>query len=436
MIGRVRVGRVPGMPSFLGRKPGDLQRAISPSGKGGELVYLFNDVSGQSNAAARTTAATTAFDTRLRRFALGLETTDRLDGQSVTNPFPTGWFASLVAYDELSKDRESLHPGMAATTPDANVIIALTPAIGARHWRELGPGTGSWANRYNGFRYAKRYAEAAGATEIRYRTTIDHGEADSDNIAPGGSATDTPAITAEQYKVILEAWATESKRDLRLATVNPDAELPVMGFQPCIVAGDGWRNMQNGHVLAALGTSGYILGGPRYAYAYDSDGVHVQGTGKRLYAEYTGYRWQDVDNGLLLPVLITSASRSGAVCTLEYNTIEGDLVIDTTNVPETTTSYPNSLYGFECFKVSDSSVLAISSISVSGTTLTLTLSTDPGEAVRIRYAQQTWPGGNQSVTGSSSKLNRGNIRDSGARPAVFNSSTHYNWACHQSVEVA
>lgn len=411
-------------------------RRASGSGGASSLNYLYNDVSGQSNAAARTIAATTVFDPRLRRFTLGLETTDRLDGQSATNPYPTGWFDSLVTYDELSKNRESLHPGMAATTTAPDLIIAATPAIGARHYRELLPcGSGSGTNSYNGFRYGKRYADAAGAT-ITYRKTIDHGEADSDSTAPGGGVTDTTPITALQYQTILENWTVESKRDLRLATVNPAAELPVMGFQPCIVNGTGWRNMQNGHVAAARGSSGYILGGPRYAYAYDSDGIHVQGVGKRLFGEYAGYRWQDVANGLRLPVLITSASRSGAVCTLNYNTIDGDLNIDTTNVPETTTSYANSLYGFECFKVSDSSVLAISSISVLGNVLTLTLSADPGEAVLIRYAQQTWPGGNQSVSGSSSKLNRGNIRDSGSRPAVFDGSTHYNWACHQSVEAS
>lgn len=400
------------------------------------VVYRINQVGGQSNGAARTGAYTTTFDARMKRFQGGLETTDRLDGQSVTNPYPTGWFDSLVAYDELGKDRESLHPGLAAQTPPTvNTIIAATPAIGARHWRELMPGTGSWANMRNGWRRSIELAVAAGATQIDYWLFVDQGEADADNVAPGGSA-EGAVITTTEYTTILEQWTIKSTKSLRLAANSVAATLHVLGGQPCIVNGDGWRNMQNGHVAAALGASGYVLAGPRYAFNYDTDGVHLQGIGKRLWGEYLALRQQDVLAGKPLPVCITGGSRVGAVITLPVNTIDGDLVIDTTNVPETTTSYPNSKYGIETFKVSDNSVLAISSVAVSGKNIVITLTADPGGPVRVRYAQQTWPGGNQAVTGSVSKLNRGNIRDSGVRPAVAGGGNLYNWLCHQSVEVA
>lgn len=400
----------------------------------GETMLLM--VGGQSNAARRASQVTTSYDPRLKCFVGGNETTDRTDGQSVTNPFPTGWFNSLVPFTEFGKGWESLAPGIAVATPQTTeTIITLTPAIGARHFRELMPGTGSWANMHNGLRLGKKLALDGGATGITNVLIIDHGEADADNIQPGGSAGDG-TISVSDYQSILEQWTQYARRNVKLAQADPAADILVLGTQPCIVNGDGWRNMQNGHIAAALGASGYCLAGPRYAFLYDTDGVHIISAGKRLYAEYLGHRLQDIIAGNELPVLITSANRSGAVITLDYNTISGDLVIDTTAVPETTTSYPNSLYGFECFKVSDNSVLSISSITVLGTTLTLTLSADPGEAVRVRYAQQTWPGGNQAVTGVNSKLNRGNIRDSGGHTAVYDGSVLRNWACHQSVEVA
>lgn len=384
---------------------------------------------GQSNATRRDSQVTLSYPSNLKSFTRYGQHSDRLDGSTVTNPIPNSYFLPTVAYSEFGENKEGIAPGFVLANNDYDNVITFTPAIGARHFRELMKGTGSWSSMLWGIYNAVNELDGA-SDNLDIVAILDQGESDADSVPPGGGGSEGP-ITEQQYIDVLTEWTEYFFHDVPLAALNKQTSTYFIGNQICITNGEGWRNVQNACVDAAQNVTNYYLAGPRYVFPYETDGVHITGEGKRLWAEYIRHRYEDIKSGTALPVFITSATRAGAVITLTYNTISGDLVIDTTNVPETTTRFSDSLYGFEVF---DTGVAAaISTITVSGNQATITLSADPGNAVEVRYAQMTWPGGLQDVTGSNSALARGNIRDSGTRTAQYDSSTLYNWACHQSI---
>lgn len=386
---------------------------------------------GQSNATRRAPKVSTSYPDKLVTFTGANEPVDRGDGLSVFFAMPGSYYADTQAFTEFSADSESLAPGFAHVDTRYRAIVTHTTALGGHHYREMMTGQGAWANLSMALRKGK---ELINAPKVEIVVMWDEGEADSDTTGPG-SVAEGATITAAEWVEVLQDFATELYRTARLSVGSPTIEPTIIAYQPCIVGGDGYRAVQNGHVTAAAAVAGYNLAGPRYAYPYETDGVHITGEGKRLAGEYLAHRVEDVRNGSALPVYITSATRSGAVITANYNTISGDLVIDTTKVPETTTSFPSSKYGFEWFTGGVTQV-AVSDVTVSGKVATITLASDPGASGELRYAQMTWPGGAQSVTTSTSKLARGNIRDGGARTALYDGSTLCNWACHQTVFVA
>lgn len=396
-----------------------------PSRRAAPTDGLLLLVAGQSNATRRASQVTTSYRPWFYTFSGLNEPVDRTDGQAVTQWLPGSIFASLAAFSEFGVNSESLAPGYAAVDTHGQ-ILTHTAAIGARHYRELMRGLGPWDSLLQAIMHGQALLEARGVTSLDIVMLWDHGEADADTIAPGGGAEGT-TITQGQYLDVLEDLVLQYTYCLKLCTLDPDAVPVIWAAMPVLCPTDGYRNVMNAHLEAAQTITGYNLIGPKYAYAHETDGTHITGAGKRLFAEYAAHRVA----GGGLPVHITSASRSGAVITLDYHTLTGDLVIDTTAVPQTSTAYTDSLSGFECL-VSGSAV-GIDTVQVSGTAVTITLDSDPGEAVLVRYAMQTWPGGTQTVAGINSKLPRGNIRDSGSFTALQDGSTLYNWAVPQFI---
>lgn len=404
---------------------GDLEPSVTVTN--GLLLLLH----GQSNATRRAPKVTANYPPNLKTFTGFGQASDRTDGSSITSPIPNTGFESTALFSEFGEDAEGLAAGFANVSSESyQEIITATPAIGARHYRELMKGTGAYSNLIRSFDYGKKFLLQS-ADQMETLIIWDHGESDADTSPPGGGGTET-TITKQQYLDILSDLVSAFTKDYTFSLNTPSPNnLIIMGVQICVTAGEGWRNVQNAHLEKAIENNGYYLAGPRYAYEYESDGTHITGYGKRLFSEYLAHRYQQVMTGNHLPVYIMSATRSGVYITLTYHTIEGNVVIDQAAVPETTTSFPNSKLGFECF-VAGSSV-GITSVSAAGNIVTIRLDTDPGAQVEVRYAQMTWPGGSQSVTGSASKLARGNIRDSGEYAALHDASKLHNWACHQTI---
>jgi hypothetical protein len=380
---------------------------------------------GQSNAKRRATKVSLSYPANLYRFNGYMETSDRPVVSEVA-PLDGAQFASLIAYDENSVDAEGWAPGFASVT-DAHTILAYTPAVGARDWRELRPGQGPWSNLVQAIQRGVPLVLANGAETCDLVMIWDHGEADADTTPPGGGGSET-AVTQAEYLGILTQLVAQYHRWVQLALNDISLEPDIWGSFPVATPTDGQRNVQNAHLQAAQTVNGYNLIGPKYPYLHDTDGVHILGSGKRFFAEYAALRI--VQGGL--PVHMTSATRTAAVIVVAFDTISGNLVIDTTAVPETTTAYANSKNGFEVLLAGVAQT--ISTVTVATTNATITLSGDPGGVVVVRYAQQTWPGGTQTVTGVNSKIPRGNIRDSGSTLSTFDGTTAlYNWAVPQSI---
>jgi hypothetical protein len=388
----------------------------------GDSLLLL--VAGQSNATRRASKVTTSYRSQFYTFNGVNEAVDRVDGQAVQTALPGSYFESLVAFSDFGINSESVAPGYAAVDTH-DTVLTFAPAVGARDYRTLKyGGEGPWEGLIQALQQGKALLTEGDATSIDYVLLWDHGEADADLT---GSAGAEGPITQAEYLAVLQDLVTQYTFCASRALLDVAFTPIVWGTAPCIVSTDAYRNVQNAHLQAAQTVSGYNLVGPKYAYAHESDGTHITGAGKRLFAEYIAKR---VAQGGL-PVHITSATRSAAVITLNYDTITGNLVIDTTAVPATNTAFPNSLHGFECLV--GGTPQTINDVSVSGTQVTITLSADPGAPVLVRYAQQTWPGASQTVSGINSKLARGNIRDSGSHTALQDGSTLYNWACHQYI---
>lgn len=401
------------------------------SGSTGAVLVSY----GQSNAARRSPQVTFSYSSSLKCFnSVGNEPIDRTDGFATTYPLAGSWFDTVASFSEFGKNGESYAPGFASQS-NFGQIITFTGAIGSMHYRNLMTGQGPWTNITMAFRRANSILKAQGIQYISYAMIWDHGEADADLLSP--SSTAEGPITVQQYVDVLSDLVLNAGKTLSAAINKPNSMPTILGVAPCHAGNDttGFRNVQDAHLTAAKTISGYYLVGPKYAYPHETDGVHITGAGKRLFAEYIALRYQDILNGYSLPVYMTSATRVGAVITVTYNTISGDLVIDTTNVPETTTAYPLSKNGFEFWQGGiGGTQIAVSSVSVSGKTATITLASTPVGAGELRYAQMPWPGGTASVTGITSRLARGNIRDSGLRAAKDGTSL-YNWACHQTISV-
>lgn len=384
--------------------------AVGGSANTSGLILI---AAGQSNATRRTPKVTTTYPATLYTFSGGNETVDRSDGLSITTPMPGSTFASKLAFSEFGVNSESLAPGYASVASRYGEIITHTPARAGFYYRDMMNGQGSWSDLTTAIRRGAEILRADGFTNIDVVIIWDHGEAD---------ASDGPTTT--EYVEVLQDLVTNAIRSARLALGRPTYVPLIIGAQPMVTAGAGYRAMQNAHLVAAQTVTNYYLAGPRYVYPDEGDATHITGLGHRLFAEYIAARVADIAAGNPLPTYITSASRSGAVITANYHTISGNLVIDTTAVTQTTTDVPASKNGFEWYTGGVTAV-NVSNVAVNGTTATITLASDPGASGELRYAQLAFP-----------KKARGNIRDSGTRTALHDGSTLYNWAVHQTVAVS
>lgn len=385
---------------------------------------------GQSNATRWSPRMTFSYPPSLLTFSGANETVDRSDGLSVGNALDGSVFDAVAPYSEFGKDKEGYAPGFAVASQGYGAILTHTPAIGGYEYRGLMSGLGAWTNLSNALRMGRKHLLASGYRKIDTLVLWDHGEADADLLPPKGTGSEGP-ITKAEYADVLKDLSTNLFATVRMMHQSPAATAVLMGVQPCLTPNDGARNVQSAHVEAARTVPGYHLAGPRYAFEYETDRTHIKATGKRRFAEYLALRHQDIVSGVaLLPVHAVTAIRAGAVITATFATIQGDLVIDTANVPETSAAFPGSLYGVEYYY--GGVQVPVTSVMVAGKVMTVTLSSVPVGAGELRIAQMT-VAGTGSVSGPTSKLSRSCIRDSGSRLAKYDNAPLYNWACHQTI---
>jgi lysophospholipase L1-like esterase len=165
-----------------------------------------------------------------------------------------------------------------------------------------------------------------------------------------------------------------------------------------------------------------IVVGPRYAFTYGPDGVHLTNEGYRLMGEYyaRAYRRVVVEHGVWEPLRPKTVTRAGAVITVKFLVPTPPLVFDTTLATD-----PGNL-GFE-YADDGPTTPAIANVALAGAdTVTITLAAEPTAANRrIRYATT---GVFRNPAGLKSGA-RGNLRDSDTTPSAHGYPL-FDWCVH------
>ncbi len=157
--------------------------------------------------------------------------------------------------------------------------------------------------------------------------------------------------------------------------------------------------------------------GPEYVFT-NIDDVHMTAAGYRKVGEKFGLAVQAIIDGAgWKPCHIVAASRTGAVITLTVHVPEGPLVVDTSLVAAVANS------GFTYTGATITGV-TIAEAGLGGPgAIEIALSAAAGGTLRYAHAN-----GTASRIGATVGP-RGNIRDSAAATASYDSSPLYNWLC-------
>jgi hypothetical protein len=162
--------------------------------------------------------------------------------------------------------------------------------------------------------------------------------------------------------------------------------------------------------------------GPRYAFQYGPDGVHLTNEGYRQMGEYyaRAYRKVVVEHGTWEPLRPKTVTRTGAVITVRFIVPAPPLVLDTTLATN-----PGNL-GFEYADDGPASPTITSIALTAADTVAITLSAEPtSTSRRIRYAYTGILGAHAGLTTGA----HGNLRDSDATPSR-NGYPLYDWCVH------
>lgn len=167
----------------------------------------------------------------------------------------------------------------------------------------------------------------------------------------------------------------------------------------------------------------FYLSTPTYRLPHNSDGVHLTNVGSRLLGEYGGRVYGDLVFNRKAPKFLDakSATHRGSEIRVRMSVPVLPLILDTANLAATTD------HGF---KVTVAGVgAAISSITIDGEDVVLTLASPPSGEVEVRYAEDYKGAGLNLISGAS-----GNLRDSdptmsssigGASYQMFNAAVSF-----------
>ena len=333
--------------------------------------------------------------------------------------------------------------------PNNGPMIFFTPARGAYHWRSLRPGTGPWGNMLAFAYRAYEHLVAQGEPNIKVRMVWTHIESEADTIAPGGSA--EPIITAAEAQQIQEEVLRFYQRDMTLVFGRDMSDLPlyitplnsahyddVSLASPHPKAGAASRKAQAGQLAACLANPKLILLPPHYQfYTYmNGDGVHLGGQGRRYHAELCATVIERVENGTayFAPHVI-SATRSGAVITANCHFPGGaGGVRDTTTFADPGTTYwTDQKYGVQFWDNTTAAFIAVSDVTISDSTMTVTLFSTPAGAGELRIAQLPWT---TATTAPTDWTARSNFRDAALSVTAEDATVLYHYMIPQSIGVA
>lgn len=165
--------------------------------------------------------------------------------------------------------------------------------------------------------------------------------------------------------------------------------------------------------------------GPQYwcSYFY-TDGVHMLARGYRLCGEYGGRELLALRNSTASGAFYaTAATYSSGVLTVTMNRA---VTLDTTLVSD-----PGQ-YGLDLLAADGTTNIALSSISVSGSTITATPATAPTVGAKVGIARLSTVG---NAAGPTTGL-RSCFRDASTDLAGDGTTHLYNWACHQQIALS
>lgn len=286
-------------------------------------------------------------------------------------------------------DAYEVADGSTAETPGSGLGSALTGAyptdeailltahgIGGAAYAAIKKGTVPYANLMLSVRRAFIMSRLLG---LDYDVSVHlvHGEADQ-------------AAAQGVYKAALEELQADLTTDIQAVT-GQSGDVPLYVSQMSAFAhyGSATSFVPSDMAAAARDNPGQIiLAGPRYRFP-TADGVHLTNAASYALGDMHGRAEARVLASAPSALIATSAVRSGATITVACTVPVAPLVRDTTTVtdPAGDAGAPAGLkYGFR-YAQTGGTARTVSNVTVSGTTITVTLSGDPGspsaESLRI-----------------------------------------------------
>lgn len=268
--------------------------------------------------------------------------------------------AGLVDLREIdSTESPAAGIGWAVTStahgaPAARAALVANASRGGLSWAALSPGSTYWANLVAAADRGRTIASLQGLPVVGPVVTINQGQADK------GDARGVYYARMVQARV-------DITRDIGLGVDSPVfiAQISEWGSY-----GDEFSHVPFDQLAAGLTIPGIICSGPTYWLARNNDGRHFTGVSSAQYGDYLGLLTHRVlsDPSFVPALYCTGATRSGATITLEWSTPP---VIDTSLVTD-----PGNLGLF--WNQVGGVARTISSVAISGTTVVVTLSGDPG----------------------------------------------------------
>jgi hypothetical protein len=244
----------------------------------------------------------------------------------------------------------------------------------------------------------KSLATAAGKTYGVGGIVLTHGECDANNPAYGTGLlqfqqdydTDIKAITGQSNDVVL--FISQQ------STYGGPASSAIQAWQ------DGVAHPNQ-----------IVVTGPKYQYGYNPGLLHLPGPGYLEMGEKYAEVFDAVVNQHLAwkPLQPNKISRAGAVVTVTFDVPNPPLVWDA-HMPlahQTTNTEWKNGKGFEV--KNGTTALTISSATISGSTVVLTLSADPGAAAKVTVGYALTQDGTGTQGGTAMGL-VGSLRDSDA----------------------
>lgn len=363
---------------------------------------------GQSNARSRGTITTASVPSLLSTFNGGSE---KQQEPAQYRDYAVGLdrFAALAPYSD-PEGEEGVAPGFAIASGDRwQRIVTYTSAVGRQALNRLTPGSGPFqalmAGLTRGFALATE--EGYGPAAIDVAVLWDHGEADA-------------LLDVDRPSYLAGLRELRDALDFHwLALTGNGRRVPILTTVPTSAGNPNVpgsvRAVQAANMAAHDTLAGVHLLGPRYAFAYESDVVHMAGDGaglatgtsradegKRPWGEYVFHRVAEaLDTGATVQVRLADADWTGTTLTLTFVSPSGAIAIDESNFynRDTVGAYPHSSMGVEL--IADGAVVSLLNPSVAGSTVNFdTASAASGAAIEVRIAQQEWPGGNGVTQGS------------------------------------